>query len=137
MSRKYLVFPEIFPRFPDSRQNLQIPGINLFFSRNSPRQSCHPPQLETCETEKSTKILISWQELKNQFLNFLFIESFQVNKKPNGDCSHHKPFICQKNQKISFQCWSLQTALIFNLKFANINFPCICKRSHMVKFGHL
>ena len=25
-----------FPRFPNSRQNLQIPGINLFFSRNSP-----------------------------------------------------------------------------------------------------
>ena len=24
------------PRFPDSPQNLQIPGINLFFSRNSP-----------------------------------------------------------------------------------------------------
>ena len=23
-------------RFPDSRQNLQIPGINWFFSRNSP-----------------------------------------------------------------------------------------------------
>ena len=35
MSRKYLIFPEKFPRFPDSRQNLQIPGINLFFSRNS------------------------------------------------------------------------------------------------------
>ena len=43
MSRKYLIFPEKFPRFPDSRQNLQIPGINLFFSRNSPCQSCHPP----------------------------------------------------------------------------------------------
>ena len=26
--------------------------------------------------EKSTKILISWQELKNQFLSFLFIDSF-------------------------------------------------------------
>ena len=43
MSRKYLIFPEKFPRFPDFRQNLQIPGINLFFSRNSPCQSCHPP----------------------------------------------------------------------------------------------
>ena len=31
------------------------------------------PQLranETCETEKSTKTLISWQEFKNQFLSF-------------------------------------------------------------------
>ena len=36
MSRKYLIFPEKFPRFPDSRQKFQIPGINLFFSRNSP-----------------------------------------------------------------------------------------------------
>ena len=43
MSQKYLIFPEKFPRFPDSRQNLQIPGINLFFSRNSPCWSCHPP----------------------------------------------------------------------------------------------
>ena len=31
MSRKYLIFPETFPRFPDSRQTLQIPGI-IFFS---------------------------------------------------------------------------------------------------------
>ena len=29
MSRKYLIFPEKFPGFPDSRQNLQIPGINI------------------------------------------------------------------------------------------------------------
>ena len=29
-----------------------------------------------------------------------------------------------------------QTTLIFNLKFANINFPCVCKRSRMEKFGH-
>ena len=28
-----------------------------------------------------------------------------------------------------------QTTLIFNLKFANINFPRVCKRSHMEKFG--
>ena len=30
-----------------------------------------------------------------------------------------------------------QTALIFNLKFANINFPRVRKRSRMEKFGHL
>ena len=29
-----------------------------------------------------------------------------------------------------------QTALIFNLIFANINFPRVRKRSHMEKFGH-
>ena len=29
-----------------------------------------------------------------------------------------------------------QTALVFNLKFANINFPRVRKRSHMEKFGH-
>ena len=29
-----------------------------------------------------------------------------------------------------------QTSLIFNLKFANINFPRIRKRSRMAKFGH-
>ena len=29
-----------------------------------------------------------------------------------------------------------QTALIFNLKFANINFPRVRKRSSMEKFGH-
>ena len=29
-----------------------------------------------------------------------------------------------------------QTALIFNLKFANINFPRVRKRSRMEKFGH-
>ena len=29
-----------------------------------------------------------------------------------------------------------QTALIFNLKFANINFPRVHKRSWMEKFGH-
>ena len=29
-----------------------------------------------------------------------------------------------------------QTALIFNLKFANINFPHVRKRSSMKKFGH-
>ena len=28
-----------------------------------------------------------------------------------------------------------QTALIFNLKFANINFPRVRKRSRMEKFG--
>ena len=35
------------------------------------------PQLRAwdVQTEKSTKILISWQELKNQFLSFLFIDS--------------------------------------------------------------
>ena len=30
-----------------------------------------------------------------------------------------------------------QTTLIFNLEFANINFPCVRKRSSMEKFGHL
>ena len=30
----------------------------------------------------------------------------------------------------------LQTTLIFNLKFANINFPRVRKRSRMEKFGH-
>ena len=29
-----------------------------------------------------------------------------------------------------------QTALVFNLKFANINFPRVRKRSRMEKFGH-
>ena len=29
-----------------------------------------------------------------------------------------------------------QTTLIFNLKLANINFPRVCKRSRMEKFGH-
>ena len=29
-----------------------------------------------------------------------------------------------------------QTALIFNLKFANINFPRVRKQSRMEKFGH-
>ena len=29
-----------------------------------------------------------------------------------------------------------QTALIFNLNFANINFPRVRKRSRMEKFGH-
>ena len=29
-----------------------------------------------------------------------------------------------------------QTALIFNLKFTNINFPRVRKRSRMEKFGH-
>ena len=29
-----------------------------------------------------------------------------------------------------------QTALIFNLKSANINFPRVRKRSRMEKFGH-
>ena len=29
-----------------------------------------------------------------------------------------------------------QTALIFNLKFANINFPRVRKKSHMEKFEH-
>ena len=30
-----------------------------------------------------------------------------------------------------------QTALIFNLKFANLNFPRVRKRSRMEKFEHL
>ena len=30
-----------------------------------------------------------------------------------------------------------QTALIFNLKFANINFPRVRKRSRMKKLGHV
>ena len=29
-----------------------------------------------------------------------------------------------------------QATLIFNLKFANINFPRVCKRSRMEKLGH-
>ena len=29
-----------------------------------------------------------------------------------------------------------QIALVFNLKFANINFPRVRKRSRMEKFGH-
>ena len=29
-----------------------------------------------------------------------------------------------------------QTVLVFNLKFSNINFPCVRKRSRMEKFGH-
>ena len=43
MSREYLIFPAKFPRFPDSRQNLQIPGINLFSPKTALVQSCHPP----------------------------------------------------------------------------------------------
>ena len=56
MSRKYLIFPEKFPRFPDSLQNLQIPGINLFFSRNSPCWSCHPPSNKSAKFKR--KILL-------------------------------------------------------------------------------
>ena len=29
-----------------------------------------------------------------------------------------------------------ETTLVFNLKFANINFPRVRKRSRMEKFGH-
>ena len=36
MSRKYVMFPGRIPESPDSRQNLQIPGKILFFSRNRP-----------------------------------------------------------------------------------------------------
>ena len=93
--------------------------------------------LRRAKQKKSTKILISWQELKNQVLSFLFIDSFQVYKKPNVDCSRRKPFIGEKKQNIGFRCRSpSQTALIFNLKLANINFPRVRKRSWMEKFGH-
>ena len=54
----------------------------------------------------------------------LSIDSFQVDKKPNVDCSRLKPFICD------FRAES-QTALIFYLKFANINFPRVCKGRRM------
>ena len=63
MSRKYLIFPDKFPGFPDSQRNLQIPRINLFFSRNSPYQSCHPPLflrkfLESLRNPPALKVLI-------------------------------------------------------------------------------
>ena len=94
-------------------------------------------ELETCKTEKSTKMLTSWQELKNQFLSFLSIGSFQVYKKPNVDCSRRISLLfVRKKIKDRFSMSESQTALIFNLKFANINFPRVRKRSWMEKFGH-
>ena len=47
--------------------------------------------------EKSTKILISWQELKNKFLSFFVHRQLLVDKKPNVDCSRQKAIICEKN----------------------------------------
>ena len=48
--------------------------------------------------EKSSKILISWLELKNQFFSFfLSIDTFQVDKNIDVDCSSKKHFICKKN----------------------------------------
>ena len=59
---------------------------------------CHCKSFKSDSQEKSTKILISWQELKNQlFLSFLSTDSFKVDKKSNVDCSRQKPFICEKN----------------------------------------
>ena len=55
----------------------------------------------------------------------LTIDSFQVDKKPNVDCSRQKPFICR------FRCRSPRLPLIFYLKFANINFPCVRKGRRM------
>ena len=42
MSRKYLIFPEKLPRFPDSRQNLQIPGIICFSPETAPVRAVTP-----------------------------------------------------------------------------------------------
>ena len=44
------------------------------------------PMFKSTGKEKSTKLLISWQDLENQFLSFLFIDSFLVDKKPEVDC---------------------------------------------------
>ena len=84
------------------------------------------PYYKSDGQEKSTKILISWQELKNQFLSFFC----------SLDCSRQKLYICEKNYKIGFRCRSLRLPLLFTLKFANINFPCVCKRSRMEEFEH-
>ena len=75
MSRKHLIFPEKFPRFPDSRQNLQIPGINLFFSRNSPCQSCHPPFLQLVQVNK-VKHLLHIKSLMLLINSFVFRKLF-------------------------------------------------------------
>ena len=68
--------------------------------------------------EKSTKILISWQELKK-------IKLFPP-----------KAFYWCEKLEDRFSMLESQTALIFNLKFANINLTRVRKGSHMEKLGH-
>ena len=42
----------------------------------------------------------------------------------------------RKIRRLVFDVFESQTALILNLKFANINFPRVRKRGRMEKFGH-
>ena len=64
--------------------------------------------------------------VKKKTISFIFLsmDTFQADKKPDVDCSRQKPFVCERDQ---FSMSESQTALIFNLKFSNINFPRICK----------
>ena len=69
--------------------------------------------------EKSTKILISWQELKKKIKLF-----------------PPKAFYWCEKLGDRFSMSESQTALIFNLKFANINLTRVRKESRMEKLGH-
>ena len=69
--------------------------------------------------EKSTKILISWQELKKK-IKLLPPKAF---------------YWCEKLED-RFSMSQSQTVLIINLKFANINLTRVRKGSRMEKLGH-
>ena len=69
--------------------------------------------------EKSSKILISWQELKKKTKLFA-----------------PKAFYWCEKLEDRFSMSESQTALIINLKFANINLTRVRKGSRMEKLGH-
>ena len=64
-------------------------------------------------------------------LRFANVIHRQVDKKRKVDCYCRKLFISEKKLEDRLSMSESETALIFNLKFANINFPRVRKRSRI------
>ena len=67
MSRKYLIFPEKFPRFPDSQQNLPDSRNKFVFLPKQPLLELSPPVIELnlrtnlhSSLRKSKSLLYHW-----------------------------------------------------------------------------
>ena len=89
--------------------------------------------LKSDSREKSSNILISQQDLKNQFLSFFCP---QIALRQIRNLIKIVPAVGLLFVRTITSVFDVGVADCPNSRYSNIKFPRVCKRSRMEKFGH-